>query len=187
MHVGVILNALFVTHIRRKRCPRSAVCCARRHAVPETLAPRFTGRIDTHAELDAEIDRVAHALARFGLARGDSFALMANNSDHFVSTLYAALRACAVVFPINPASAAPELLYLLSIPTPPCSRSTQELAETRRHGAGDWPARDDAGGSGGIYCDDAQVREQPEASDRQAISFMECKGCRRDRRRSDTE
>lgn len=82
--------------------------------VPETTALKFGERTYTYAELDAEVDRVAHALSRLGLAKGDRFALMATNSDHFVISFYAALRVGAVALPINPASASPELNYLLS-------------------------------------------------------------------------
>src|SRR5690625_386811 len=77
--------------------------------VPKTTALKFDDRTYTYAELDAEVDRVAHALSRLGLAKGDRFALMATNSDHFVISFYAALRVGAVALPINPTSASPEL------------------------------------------------------------------------------
>lgn len=82
--------------------------------VPETIALTFAGRSYTYAELDAEVDRVAHALSRLGLTAGDRFALLGTNSDHFVISFYAALRVGAAAIPINPASATPELRYLLS-------------------------------------------------------------------------
>ena len=57
--------------------------------------------------------RMPGALAGLGLHPGDRFALMATNSDRFVVTFYAALRCGAIVVPVNPASAAPEIAYLL--------------------------------------------------------------------------
>ncbi|WP_194814619.1 class I adenylate-forming enzyme family protein [Nocardia sp. XZ_19_385] len=67
----------------------------------------------TYAELDAEVDRVAGVLAERGITKGDRVALMATNSDRFVIAFYAAHRLGAIFVPINPASAAPELDYLL--------------------------------------------------------------------------
>ena len=46
----------------------------------------------TYSELDAEVDRTAHALSEHGLVHGDRLALMAGNSERFVIVVYAALR-----------------------------------------------------------------------------------------------
>lgn len=81
--------------------------------VPDAEALVFADRRYTYAELDAEVDQVAAALAGLGLAKGERFALMAPNSDRFVIAFYAALRLGAVFVPVNPASAPPELEYLL--------------------------------------------------------------------------
>jgi fatty-acyl-CoA synthase len=81
--------------------------------VPDTVALIFGQRAYTYRELDNEVDWTATALARLGLTKGDRFALMATNSDAFVVAFYAALRLGAVFVPINPASAPPELRYLL--------------------------------------------------------------------------
>src|SRR5215470_4189235 len=81
--------------------------------VPDAVGLVFGERRYTYGELDALVDRTAAALARLGLAKGDRFALMATNSDGFVVTFYAALRLGAVFVPVNPASAPPELHYLL--------------------------------------------------------------------------
>ncbi|MGC2938869.1 class I adenylate-forming enzyme family protein [Brevibacterium sp. FAM 24638] len=67
----------------------------------------------TYSELDAEVDRTAHALSAHGLVHGDRVALMLGNSERFIVTLYAALRIGAIVLPVNPASAPPEIEYLL--------------------------------------------------------------------------
>ena len=91
--------------------PGSLRSTARR--VPGDPALAFGDRAYTYAELDVAVDRAASALAGLGLRRGDRFALMATNSDRFVVAFYAALRCGAIVVPVNPASAPPEIAYLL--------------------------------------------------------------------------
>ena len=81
--------------------------------VPDTVALVFGEQRYTYRELDAQVDRTATALAQLDLAKGDRFALMATNSDAFVVAFYAALRLGAIFVPVNPASAPPELRYLL--------------------------------------------------------------------------
>ena len=55
--------------------PSTLRATARR--VPEAVAIKFGDFSCTYAELDAEVDRTAHALSALGLDRGDRFALMA--------------------------------------------------------------------------------------------------------------
>ncbi len=80
---------------------------------PQSEALSFLDQDYTYAELDAAVDRVAAALAGLGVTKGDRFALMATNSDRFVIAFYAASRLGAVFVPVNPASAPPEIDYLL--------------------------------------------------------------------------
>lgn len=80
---------------------------------PDRTALVFASSRRTYRELDAEVNRAAHALHRLGLSKGDRFALMAGNSDWFVIAFYAAAKLGAIVVPINPRSAGPELRYLL--------------------------------------------------------------------------
>ncbi|WP_432824720.1 class I adenylate-forming enzyme family protein [Dactylosporangium sp. CA-092794] len=81
--------------------------------VPGAAALSFGERTYTYAELDTAVDRTATALAGLGLGKGDRFALMGTNSDRFVIAFYAALRLGAIVVPVNPTAAPPELRYLL--------------------------------------------------------------------------
>lgn len=81
--------------------------------VPGREALVFGGRRLTYAQLDAEVNRAARALARRGLGKGMRLALMSPNTDMFVIVFYAALRLGAIVVPVNPRSAAPEVTYLL--------------------------------------------------------------------------
>ncbi|MGZ0145402.1 class I adenylate-forming enzyme family protein [Rhodococcus qingshengii] len=80
---------------------------------PDRTALVFGATRRTYRELDDEINQAAHALHRLGLSKGDRFALMAGNSDSFVIAFYAAIKIGAIVVPVNPRSAAPELRYLL--------------------------------------------------------------------------
>jgi fatty-acyl-CoA synthase len=82
--------------------------------VPDAEALAFEGVTYTYRELDAAVDRMAGVLSAAGLRHGDRCALMAPNSDRFVLPFYAALRLGAIIVPVNPALAAPEVGYLLA-------------------------------------------------------------------------
>jgi acyl-CoA synthetase (AMP-forming)/AMP-acid ligase II len=82
--------------------------------VPDAEALAFEGRLYTYRELDEAVDRTARVLAGAGLRHGDRCAIMATNSDRFVLAFYAALRLGAVIVPVNPALAPPEVAYLLA-------------------------------------------------------------------------
>ena len=80
---------------------------------PDRAAVVFGERSHSYAGLDGAVNRAAHALGAAGLRKGDRMLLMSGNSDRFIIALYAALRLGALVVPVNPASAAPELLHIL--------------------------------------------------------------------------
>ena len=80
---------------------------------PQREAVVFGDRSYTYAEIDDAVNRAAHALAAAGLCKGDRMLLMSGNSDQFFVALYAAWCLGALVVPVNPASPAPELQYLL--------------------------------------------------------------------------
>jgi acyl-CoA synthetase (AMP-forming)/AMP-acid ligase II len=81
--------------------------------VPSREALVFGESRLTYAQLDAEVDKVAAVLLEDGLAKGQRLALMSTNTDRFVIAFYAAQRVGAVVVPVNPASAGPEIDYIL--------------------------------------------------------------------------
>ncbi|GAA5069256.1 class I adenylate-forming enzyme family protein [Nocardia callitridis] len=81
--------------------------------VPEREALIFGETRYSYAELDTAVDRVAALLADRGLRKGDRIALFASSSDRFILVFYAAHRIGAIFVPINPASSAPELDYIL--------------------------------------------------------------------------
>jgi acyl-CoA synthetase (AMP-forming)/AMP-acid ligase II len=66
----------------------------------------------TYAEFDAEINRWANALADTGVRHGERVLLMSGNSAGFVLGYFAALRLGAIIVPVNPGSAPPEVAHL---------------------------------------------------------------------------
>jgi len=68
-------------------------------------------RTMTFAELDAATERLAGALARRGVGRGDRVTLFMPNSIEFVIAFYATLKAGAVVNPINAQSKEREVRF----------------------------------------------------------------------------
>jgi acyl-CoA synthetase (AMP-forming)/AMP-acid ligase II len=82
--------------------------------VPDAPALTFEDTEYSYLELDHAVDRYAAALLEVGVARGDRVALMSTNSDLFVLTFYAVLRLGAILVPVNPGSAPPEVAHLVN-------------------------------------------------------------------------
>lgn len=66
------------------------------------------------AELDRDSDAVACALQSAGVGRGDRVAVMLENSIEYVAGLFGALKAGAVLVPVNPSTKADKLAYVLA-------------------------------------------------------------------------
>src|SRR3984893_9302205 len=81
---------------------------------PEREALVYGERRLTYRQLDAEINRATRVLQRQGLVKGERVGLISFNSDQFVIAYYAILKLGAIVVPINPRSAPPELAYQLN-------------------------------------------------------------------------
>lgn len=73
-----------------------------------------TRRQWTYAELDAEVNRHAHALLALSIGKGDVVAAFLYNTPAFVFTLLAAARIGAIFNPINYRLAAQELAFILN-------------------------------------------------------------------------
>ncbi len=74
---------------------------------------------DSRRELDnasfaAEVRRVSGALVELGIGRGDVLAVVLPNSVELVTIMFAAWQLGAVLTPVNPALARPEIQYQLS-------------------------------------------------------------------------
>ncbi|PZR22125.1 MAG: long-chain fatty acid--CoA ligase, partial [Azospira oryzae] len=70
-------------------------------------------RVWTYAQLNAEVNRHAHALLALGVQKGDVVAAFLYNTPAFVFSLLAAARVGAVFNPINYRLAAQELAFIL--------------------------------------------------------------------------
>ena len=72
------------------------------------------GVTTTWAELDADVDAFAGALAQRGLHPGDRVAMLLGNSREFVIAYYGVARAGLVCVPMNPAYTSAEVAVLLA-------------------------------------------------------------------------
>src|SRR5213594_1745748 len=79
--------------------------------VPQKQALLAGDRVMTYADLDASTDRVAAALAKRGVSKGDRVTLFMPNSIEFVIAFYGTLKAGAVVNPINAQSKEREVRF----------------------------------------------------------------------------
>jgi long-chain acyl-CoA synthetase len=80
---------------------------------PHRTAVVFYGRSVTYRELRDATDRLAAALARLGVKKGDCLALYLLNSPQFIVAYFAALKCGAVVTPISPVYTSHEVRYQL--------------------------------------------------------------------------
>lgn len=67
----------------------------------------------TYAEIDSQANRIAHALALFGVERGDRVVIHLSNSVEAVVSIFAVLKAGAVFVPVNPTTKAEKLKFIL--------------------------------------------------------------------------
>ncbi len=81
---------------------------------PGQLALVCDGERLSYAELDRRANRLAHALARRGVARGDRVVVFADNTVQTVVSFWAVLKANAVVCVINAQTRADKLAAMLA-------------------------------------------------------------------------
>jgi fatty-acyl-CoA synthase len=84
------------------------------HGASEALVDVPTGARWTYAELDADTDAVALALAGQGIAAGDRVGIWAPNCAEWVLIQYATAKIGAILVNINPAYRSHELGYVLA-------------------------------------------------------------------------
>jgi long-chain acyl-CoA synthetase len=89
------------------------------HAAQESpdrvaLVEADSGRRVTWAELDAEVDRVAHGLNAVGLVAGYRVVIAVSNRIEFVTSYLGALRARLVAVPVNSRAATGELVRMIA-------------------------------------------------------------------------
>jgi long-chain acyl-CoA synthetase len=85
---------------------------------PERPALLFEGAAVSYAELDRRVSVAAASLRAEGVGPGDRVALRLPNSPGFVAAYFGALRAGAIVVPLNPLLAPPEVEERLRVSAP---------------------------------------------------------------------
>ena len=73
-----------------------------------------TGRIVTHAQLEARANQLAHLLRAQGLRKGDHFAFFMENNEHFLEICSAGERTGLYYTPVNSYLKADELAYIVN-------------------------------------------------------------------------
>jgi acyl-CoA synthetase (AMP-forming)/AMP-acid ligase II len=81
--------------------------------VPERTALAFEGQRYSYAELKARVNRLADALSRLGLKKGDRAAILEVNCPQYVEACFATVRLGAVFVPLNFRVRQDELAYLV--------------------------------------------------------------------------
>ncbi len=100
MHDAVPLLQDFLLHAARRRPDAEALVCGARRV--------------TYAALLDRACRLAWALRRRGVGRGDRMVILAENSVEAVTAFWGGLLAGAVMVPVNPQTKAAKLAWLLS-------------------------------------------------------------------------
>ena len=80
---------------------------------PNKPALIFAGKTTTYREMNVRIERLAKALLQRGVQKGDRISIFMPNSDNWVISFFAILRAGAVVVQTNPLYVESELKALL--------------------------------------------------------------------------
>ena len=70
--------------------------------IPDHPATAFLGARMTYAEIKEQSDRLATALARFGIAKGDRVGIMLPNCPQYLIASFAIVRIGAIVVNVNP-------------------------------------------------------------------------------------
>jgi long-chain acyl-CoA synthetase len=80
---------------------------------PDSVALYFEGVKITYRELGELVDKAANGFAKLGVKKGDTVALMLINCPQFVIAYFGALKAGAIITPVNPLAVPKELrIYL---------------------------------------------------------------------------
>ena len=81
---------------------------------PDRACTIFKGAVITYREMNAITDRVAAALVKMGIKKGDRVGIFMPNTPQFVMAYYGILKAGAVVVATNPLYTAPEIAHQAS-------------------------------------------------------------------------
>ncbi len=96
-------------------------------AAPEAPALIYFDTVIRNAELDAQTDSLATALADGGFVEGDRLAIYTQNMPQYVIAVLAVWKLGGVAVPVNPMLTAPEVAKLLADATPRVLIALDEL------------------------------------------------------------
>ncbi len=82
--------------------------------VPERTAIAFEGKRYSYAELKTKVNRLADALSRLGLKKGDRAAIIEVNCNQYVEACFATVKPGAIFVPLNFRVRQDELTYLVN-------------------------------------------------------------------------
>jgi len=99
---------------------------------PDQVACRFAGREITYGQLDARASRVAQGLIAAGCGPASRVAILSKNSDTFLEVMAGAMKAGAVLLPVNWRLATPEVRYILEHGQAQVLIAEPEFAEAAR-------------------------------------------------------
>ena len=80
---------------------------------PERTAIVFEGKRYAFSQLNERVNRLANALSKFGVKKGDRIAMLQVNCNQFVETYFAAARLGAIYVPLNFRARGNEVTYML--------------------------------------------------------------------------
>ena len=95
---------------------------------PQKVALVFMGRTWTYSQLQLEAEKIASALRKMGVQKGDRVVLDMQNCPQLVITHFAILRLDAVVVPVNPMNRTEELKHYILDPDTKVAVTTADLA-----------------------------------------------------------
>jgi len=94
--------------------PLSEILAATAIDIPDRPATVFLGGELTFQQIKSRSDKLALALARLGIAKGDRVGIMLPNCPQYIIAAFAALRLGAIVVNVNPTYTAREVLTVVS-------------------------------------------------------------------------
>jgi fatty-acyl-CoA synthase len=95
---------------------------------PQKVALVFMGQTWTYSALQLEAEKIASALRKMGVSKGDRVVLDMQNCPQLVITHFAILRLDAVVVPVNPMNRMEELKHYILDPDTKVAVTTADLA-----------------------------------------------------------
>jgi fatty-acyl-CoA synthase len=95
---------------------------------PQKVALVFMGKTWTYSQLQFEAEKIASALRKMGVKKGDRVVLDMQNCPQLVITHFAILRLDAVVVPVNPMNRKEELKHYILDPDTKVAVTTADLA-----------------------------------------------------------